>query len=58
MEASPFPLSSRAKPRDLRFYGPVLEMFFDSVGPMWRRPEQARTKQRPGDDAPGARSGL
>jgi hypothetical protein len=29
MEVLPFPLSSRAKPRDLRFYGPVLEMFFD-----------------------------
>ena len=29
MEASPFPLSSRAKPRDLQFRGPLLEMFFD-----------------------------
>jgi hypothetical protein len=28
MQASLFPLSSRAKPRDLRFYGPVMEMFF------------------------------
>jgi hypothetical protein len=28
MEAPPSPLSSRAKPRDLRFYGPVVEMFF------------------------------
>jgi hypothetical protein len=27
MEVPPFPLSSRAKPRDLRFYGPLLEMF-------------------------------
>ncbi len=27
METPPFPLSSRAKPRDLRFNGPVLEMF-------------------------------
>jgi hypothetical protein len=26
---SPSPLSSRAKPRDLRFRGPFLEMFFD-----------------------------
>ena len=26
MEASPFPLSSRAKPRDLQFSGLVLEM--------------------------------
>jgi hypothetical protein len=31
MEALPFPLSSRAKPRDLRFYGPVMGMFFDRV---------------------------
>jgi hypothetical protein len=28
MEPLPFPLSSRAKPRDLQFRGPVLEMFF------------------------------
>jgi hypothetical protein len=28
MEPPPFPLSSRAKPRDLRFSGPILEMFF------------------------------
>jgi hypothetical protein len=28
MEVSPSPLSSRAKPRDLRLYGPFLEMFF------------------------------
>jgi hypothetical protein len=28
-EPSPSPLSSRAKPRDLRFRGPFLEMFFD-----------------------------
>jgi hypothetical protein len=25
----PFPLSSRAKPRDLQFRGPFLDMFFD-----------------------------
>ena len=31
MEASPSPLSSRAKPRDLQFCRPVLEMFFDKV---------------------------
>ena len=31
MEAPPSPLSSRAKPRDLQFYRPVLEMFFDRV---------------------------
>ena len=31
MGALPFPLSSRAKPRDLQFYRPVLEMFFDRV---------------------------
>jgi hypothetical protein len=27
METLPFPLSSRAQPRDLRFYGPFMEMF-------------------------------
>jgi hypothetical protein len=31
MEAPLSPLSSRAKPRDLQFYGPFLEMFFDSL---------------------------
>jgi hypothetical protein len=25
-------LSSRAKPRNLQFYGPFLEMFFDQAG--------------------------
>jgi hypothetical protein len=34
MEASPSPLSSRAKPRDLRFCGPLLEMFFERAQPM------------------------
>jgi hypothetical protein len=29
METPPSPLSSRAEPRDLRFPGPLLEMFFD-----------------------------
>ena len=29
MEPSPFPLSSRAKPRDLQYRGPFLDMFFD-----------------------------
>jgi hypothetical protein len=29
MKAPPFPLSSRAKPRDLQFRGPFLETFFD-----------------------------
>src|ERR1700735_923885 len=29
MDALPSPLSSRAKPRDLRFSGPFVEMFFD-----------------------------
>src|SRR5579859_3658093 len=29
MEPLLFPLSSRAQPRDLRFYGPFVEMFFD-----------------------------
>jgi hypothetical protein len=28
-EPLPFPLSSRAKPRDLQFSGPFVEMFFD-----------------------------
>jgi hypothetical protein len=28
LEAPPSPLSSRAKPRDLRFSEPLLEMFF------------------------------
>jgi hypothetical protein len=46
MEAPLFPLSSRAKPRDLRFYGPFLGMFFT-----WF----TRTKQRPGGEATGAR---
>jgi hypothetical protein len=31
LEAPPFPLSSRAQPRDLRFSGVVVEMFFNSV---------------------------
>src|SRR5580692_2857871 len=31
MEASPYPLSSRAKPRDLQFYRPVLEMLFEEA---------------------------
>jgi hypothetical protein len=29
MKPLPSPLSSRAQPRDLRFRGPFLEMFFD-----------------------------
>jgi hypothetical protein len=29
IEGSPFPLSSRAKPRDLQFRGPFLETFVD-----------------------------
>jgi len=29
IEPSLFPLSSRAKPRDLQFRGPFVEMFFD-----------------------------
>jgi hypothetical protein len=28
MELSPYPLSSRAKPRDLQFHGLFVEMFF------------------------------
>jgi hypothetical protein len=31
VEAPPYPLSSRAKPRDLQFCRPLLEMFFDRV---------------------------
>jgi hypothetical protein len=31
MAPSPSPLSSRAKPRDLQFYGPFLEMFFSQA---------------------------
>ncbi len=31
VESPPYPLSSRAKPRDLQFCRPVLEMFFDRV---------------------------
>jgi hypothetical protein len=34
MEPTPYPLSSRAKPRDLQFRGPFLEMFFDRAE--WR----------------------
>jgi hypothetical protein len=30
-EPSPFPLSSRAKPRDLQFRVPFVEMFFYSA---------------------------
>jgi hypothetical protein len=33
MEAPPSSLSSRAKPRDLRFRGPFLEVFFDGAKP-------------------------
>jgi hypothetical protein len=32
IEAPPSPLSSRAKPRDLQFSGPLLEMFFIPFG--------------------------
>jgi hypothetical protein len=43
MEPLPSPLLSRAKPRDLQFRGPFLEMFFDrnanevegSAAPLW-----------------------
>ena len=31
IEPWPFPLSSRAQPRDLQFRGPLLEMFFDGA---------------------------
>jgi hypothetical protein len=43
MEAPPSPLSSRAKPRDLRFSGPLLDMFFDR-GIMGLRPTQGNEK--------------
>jgi hypothetical protein len=33
MEALPYPLSSRAKPRDLQFSGPFLGMFLDRPYP-------------------------
>jgi hypothetical protein len=33
IEPLPFPLSSRAQPRDLRFRGPFLEIFFDRAYP-------------------------
>ena len=36
MEAPPSPLSSRAQPRDLQFYRPVLEMFFEEAVPALR----------------------
>jgi hypothetical protein len=45
IEPLPFPLSSRgAQPRDLRFRGPLLEMFFDRVA-MGRRPTQGDEKR-------------
>jgi hypothetical protein len=48
MEASPSPLSSRAKPRDLRFNGPFLEMFFNrSDSAVTSR--QAKHETRPPD---------
>jgi hypothetical protein len=42
MGALPSTLSSRAKPRDLRFSGPFVEMFFDRAYPdfLLRRPHQ------------------
>jgi hypothetical protein len=40
MKAPPFPLSSRAKPRDLRFSGPLLEMFFRQSKSWAFRPTQ------------------
>jgi hypothetical protein len=42
-EPPPSPLSSRAKPRDLWFSGPLLEMFFDRVV-MCLRPTQGDEK--------------
>jgi hypothetical protein len=43
-EPSPSPLSSRAKPRDLQFRGPFVEMFFDR-GVMGLRPTQGDEKR-------------
>src|SRR5580698_7941435 len=40
------PLSSRAKPRDLQFYGPVLGMFFDRSVRMSPHPSTSR-RQHP-----------
>jgi hypothetical protein len=50
-------LSSRAKPRDLRFYGPVVEMFFDrakrsggtygSTHPSWKPLSTDRSRPVP-----------
>jgi hypothetical protein len=36
MKPLPSPLSSRPKRRDLQFYGPFLEMFFDKAQREWR----------------------
>jgi len=46
MEALPSPLSSRAQPRDLQFYGPFLGMFFDRAYPDFLplRPRENRMK--------------
>ena len=45
MEAPPSPLSSRAKPRDLQFYRPVLEMFFEEA--VWALRVCVRTRNLP-----------
>ena len=44
--SAPFPLSSRAKPRDLQFRGPFLEMFFEEA--VWAsRPVGPTAKRQP-----------
>jgi hypothetical protein len=47
MKPLPFPLSSRAKPRDLRFCGPSLEMFSTERGGV-ERSAISRCKQKAG----------
>jgi hypothetical protein len=52
MEALPFPLSSRAKPRDLQFYRPILEMFFEEA--VWAlRPVGPTAKRQPSPEGLG-----
>src|ERR1700722_4662018 len=47
MEAQPSPLSSRAKPRDLQFNGPLLEMCFVGSKPNSERSADAQPKRLP-----------
>ena len=53
VEAPPYPLSSRAKPRDLQFCRPVLEMFFEEA--VWAlRPVGPTAKRQPSPARAGA----